>query len=110
LRFLNKEAFMRNNLFTRLKPRNRKQSGQGMTEYIIIVALIAVAAIAVTQLFGTTVRTQMGAIASEVGGNDAQTVVDRANAAGSTAATTAQKKRSLATYGNQQTDGSAGTN
>jgi len=101
---------MRNNLITRLKLRNRKQSGQGMTEYIIIVALIAVAAIAVTQLFGTTVRTQMGAIASEVGGNDAQAVVTRAKDAGSAAATTAQTKRSLSTYGNQQTAGSAGTN
>jgi len=100
---------MRKNLVTRLNRRIRKESGQGMTEYIIIVALIAVAAIAVTQLFGTTVRTQMGAIASEVGGNDAQTTVTAAQTAGSTAATTAAKKRSLATYGNQQTDGSAGT-
>jgi len=101
---------MRNNFVTRLNRRIRKESGQGMTEYIIIVALIAVAAIAVTQLFGTTVRTQMGAIASEVGGNDAQAVVDRASQAGTTAATTAQTKRSLSTYGNQQTAGSAGTN
>jgi Flp pilus assembly pilin Flp len=110
LRFLNKEALMRNTFVTRLNRRIRKESGQGMTEYIIIVALIAVAAIAVTQLFGTTVRTQMGAIASEVGGNDAQADVTRAATAGSTAATTAQTKRSLSTYGNQQTAGSAGTN
>jgi len=80
--------------FSKLRLRKqRKQTGQGMTEYIIIVALIAVSAIAVTQLFGTTVRTQMGAIASEVGGNDA----------------TAGKKRSLDTYGNQTGAGSAGT-
>jgi Flp pilus assembly pilin Flp len=101
---------MRNTFVTRLNRRIRKESGQGMTEYIIIVALIAVAAIAVTQLFGTTVRTQMGAIASEVGGNDAQTVVDRAKTAGGKAATAAQKKRSLATYGDQETTGSADTN
>jgi len=100
---------MRNNFVTRLNRRNRKESGQGMTEYIIIVALIAVAAIAVTQLFGTTVRTQMGAIASEVGGNDAQTVIDRAKQAGTDAADASKKKRSLATYGNQQTTGSQGT-
>jgi Flp pilus assembly pilin Flp len=37
-----------------------RQGGQGMTEYIIIVALIAVAAIAVYQLFGATVRNQTG--------------------------------------------------
>ena len=39
-----------------------------MTEYIIIVALIAVAAIAVYQFFGQTIRSQMSAIANEVGG------------------------------------------
>ena len=36
----------------------KKQSGQGMTEYIIIVALIAVAAIAVVGIFGDVVRNQ----------------------------------------------------
>jgi Flp pilus assembly pilin Flp len=86
-----------------------RQAGQGMTEYIIIVALIAVAAIAVVQLFGTTVRNQMGAIASEVGGNNAQTDVTAASTAGAAAATAAKTKRSLATYGNQETAGSAGT-
>lgn len=98
--------------FNFLKLRLRKQhtqTGQGMTEYIIIVALIAVAAIAVTQLFGTTVRGQMGAIASEVGGNNAQTDIDAAKEAGAEAATVAKQKRSLATYGNQETAGSAGT-
>jgi len=38
-----------------MKLRNR-QFGQGMTEYIIIVALIAVAAIGVYRLFGDTLR------------------------------------------------------
>jgi len=96
--------------FSKLRLRKqRKQTGQGMTEYIIIVALIAVSAIAVTQLFGTTVRTQMGAIASEVGGNDATATINKAKTAGSTAATTAGKKRSLDTYGNQTGAGSAGT-
>ena len=103
---------MRTHLISSLKLRlrkQRKQAGQGMTEYIIIVALIAVAAIAVTQLFGTTVRTQMGAIASEVGGNNAQTEIDKAKTAGAAAATAAEKKRSLATYGDQEETGSAGT-
>lgn len=103
---------MRTHLTSPLKLRlrkQRKQAGQGMTEYIIIVALIAVAAIAVTQLFGTTVRTQMGAIASEVGGNNAQATVTRAQTAGAAAATAAATKRSLGTYGNQETAGSAGT-
>lgn len=87
-----------------------RQLGQGMTEYIIIVALIAVAAIGVTQLFGTTVRSQMGAIAQEVGGSNAKATVDQAKAAGDAAAAGAAKKRSLSTYGNQTETGSAGTN
>ena len=34
----------------------KQQKGQGMTEYIIIVALIAVSAIGVYSLFGQTIR------------------------------------------------------
>ena len=49
--------------------RNRfKQLGQGMTEYIIIVALVAVAAITVYNIFGDTVRGQVGDLAAELGG------------------------------------------
>lgn len=47
-----------------------KQCGQGMTEYIIIVALIAIAAIAVYSFFGDTIRGQMGAMTSELAGKD----------------------------------------
>lgn len=35
---------------------NKRQKGQGMTEYIIIVVLIAIALIAAVKLFGTTLR------------------------------------------------------
>ena len=48
-----------------------KQLGQGMTEYIIIVALIAIAAIAIYGIFGDTVRQQMGAMTQELGGDTA---------------------------------------
>lgn len=47
-----------------------KQLGQGMTEYIIIVALIAIAAIGIYSLFGDTVRDQMGAMTDELGGKE----------------------------------------
>lgn len=46
------------------------ERGQGMTEYIIIVALVAVAAIAVYQSFGQVIRAQTAAIASELAGED----------------------------------------
>ena len=52
------------------QPLARRQRGQGMTEYIIIVALIAVAAIAVYQLFGQVVRSQTAAMARELAGED----------------------------------------
>lgn len=45
-----------------------KQLGQGMTEYIIIVALIAIAAIAIYGLFGDTIREQMGIMTEELAG------------------------------------------
>jgi len=47
-----------------------KQLGQGMTEYIIIVALIAIAAIAVYSIFGDVVREQVGGMAQELSGTD----------------------------------------
>ena len=60
----------------------KKQLGQGMTEYIIIVALIAVAAISVYNLFGQTVRTQVGDLAAELGGGSSSgTAADKGNAA-----------------------------
>jgi len=48
-----------------------KQRGQGMMEYIIIVALIAVAAIGVYSMFGKTVRNQTAGLANEVAGKKA---------------------------------------
>ncbi|VCU71514.1 hypothetical protein PIGHUM_03599 [Pigmentiphaga humi] len=41
-----------------------------MVEYVVIVALVAVAAIAVYQLFGQVVRSQTAAMARELAGED----------------------------------------
>ncbi|WP_407074872.1 Flp family type IVb pilin [Roseateles sp.] len=54
---------------TVLTSRRNKNRGQGMTEYIIIVALIAVAAIGVYNLFGSTVRNQTASMAAALGGD-----------------------------------------
>ena len=85
----------------------RKQRGQGMTEYIIIVALIAVAAIAVYQLFGATIRNQTAAIAQEVAGQNGSAAITQAGVAATAAATAAKDngKNSLSTYGDQATTG-----
>ena len=70
----------------------RKQRGQGMTVYIIIVALVAVAAIAVYQLFGQVVRSQTAAMAKELAGEDGTSESQIAQqAAESAAAQTAAK-------------------
>ena len=73
----------------------KKQFGQGMTEYIIIVALIAVAAISVYNLFGQTVRTQVGDLAAELGGG---TTSKKAVDLGKAAQTKAAKSETLADF------------
>lgn len=53
----------------------RRISGQGLTEYIIIVALIAIAAIGAVSFFGSSVKASFLAMGSElVGGEDVDTV------------------------------------
>ncbi|MBU1536524.1 hypothetical protein KKF84_14460 [Myxococcota bacterium] len=44
------------------------KKGQGMTEYIIIVALIAIAAIGVITIFGDDIRKLFGASANALAG------------------------------------------
>lgn len=73
------------------------QKGQGMTEYIIIVALIAVAAIAVYQFFGQTIRSQTSAIANEVAGQSGTVAVTAAQTA-ATATATERNAKGLANY------------
>ena len=78
-----------------------KQRGQGMTEYIIIVAMIAVAAIATYQYFGQTVRNQTAGMAQELAGtaNSAQAAAVTSSTAAATQGTT---KSSLTAYANQK--------
>jgi Flp pilus assembly pilin Flp len=62
----------------------RNQSGQGLTDYIIIVVLIAVAAITGFTYFGKTVRNQAAAMAEEFVNQDGSVEIagDRIAAAG----------------------------
>lgn len=76
-----------------------RQRGQGMTEYIIIVALIAIAAIAVYQFFGQTVRSQTAGIAMELSGRSAQTAITNAQNAAQQAQTDGNTTRGLSNYG-----------
>ena len=51
-----------------------RSRGQGMTEYIIIVALIAVAAIGVYSLFGKSIRNQVAGLAQEMTGHQQRAI------------------------------------
>ena len=64
-----------------LRKRLARQCGQGMTEYIIIVALVAVAAIAVYQSFGQVIRSQTAAIANELAGESSSKAMSGARKA-----------------------------
>lgn len=55
---------------TTKKQIRKNRRGQGMTEYIIIVALIAIAAIGVVTLFGDNIRKLFGMSADVLAGND----------------------------------------
>ncbi len=76
----------------------RNQSGQGMTEYIIIVALIAIAAIVVFTYFGSTVRHQTAAMTQELAGQSGDAEAKAAGTAATAAATDADEKKGLSNY------------
>lgn len=78
----------------------RHQLGQGMTEYIIIVAMIAVAAIATYQYFGQTVRNQTAAIAQEIAGQNGNDSKVAAQTAGTAVKGKAAEKETLNSYTN----------
>jgi Flp pilus assembly pilin Flp len=84
---------------------HRRQAGQGMTEYIIIVALIAVAAIAVFQFFGQTIRSQTAGIAHEVSGQSASTDIQNAQTSANSAAQEGTRRKGLDAYTNDNSRG-----
>lgn len=69
-----------------------------MTEYIIIVALIAVAAIGTYQFFGQTVRNQTAGIAAEISGQNAQTQITNSQTSATSASTEGNSTKGLSTY------------
>ncbi|UOD51624.1 hypothetical protein [Orrella daihaiensis] len=69
-----------------------------MTEYIIIVALVAVAAIAVYQSFGRVIRSQTAAIANELAGESSSKAISSARKAAGEA-NKQIKNKSLKDYG-----------
>ena len=55
------------------------QSGQGMSEYLIIVALIAIAAIGVVTVFGRDIRELFAGTTNSLAGNQTTNTAVKAN-------------------------------
>jgi len=75
-----------------------RQLGQGMTEYIIVVALVAIAAIGVYTAFGKTLRGQMAVTAQALAGNGAGDARAEANEGGEDAGDQAARGIQLDNY------------
>lgn len=71
--------------------KNRK--GQGLTEYIIVVALVAVAGIGIVNIFGNQLRNQFFTIVKAMSGSETATVQSLAGKAGTEA-----NQKNLSTY------------
>ena len=72
--------------------------GQGMSEYLIIVALIAVAGIAVMGLFGGAARNQVAGLAMEISGQDGQQSITDSQEDADNAATDGTTNKNLSSY------------
>lgn len=75
-----------------------RQFGQGMTEYIIIVALIALGSIGAARFFGHAVQGAFGGMASVLGGGTPAAGAGAATTAAGNAIAETSKDRTLATY------------
>ena len=71
----------------------KNRRGQGLTEYIIIVALVAVAGIGVVNIFGNQLRNQFHTIVKAMAGSQTTSVESLADRAGSEA-----NRKNLSTY------------
>ncbi len=79
-------------------PLRRKSLGQSMMEYIIIVALIAIAAIGTYSMFGKTVRNQSAGLAKELAGKKADSAISNAASSSGSAQSRANTEKGLSEY------------
>jgi len=84
-----------------------RQRGQGMSEYIIITALVAVAGIGLFAAFGDTLQSQMASMSMEMSGQSGSADIQNAQSSAGTAQTRAAQADSLSNY-NQQTNAGGG--
>jgi len=75
------------------KKRGTDRRGQGLTEYLIIVALVAIAGIGIVNVFGNQLRNQFHAIVKAMAGSETGKVESLAESAGKEA-----NRKNLSTY------------
>jgi len=75
------------------KELGKNRNGQGLTEYIIIVALVEVAGIGIVNIFGNQLRNQFHTIVKAMSGSETGTVKSLADKAGTEA-----NQKNLSTY------------
>ena len=80
-----------------IRQRN-KQLGQGMTEYIIIVALVAIGAIGVYKYFGQAVNATTAVAAESLAGQSQATSRGNATTASGKAQQNAQTANTMGTF------------
>ncbi|MCL2875688.1 MAG: pilus assembly protein [Betaproteobacteria bacterium] len=89
-------------LFAKIRSKVR-QAGQGMTEYIIIVAVIAIGSIAVYTYFGDALRNQTASAALSLAGKKGDKENTAAGTAAGNAANAQSTTRDLTNFGDQKT-------
>lgn len=55
-----------------MKTKMKRKEGQAMVEYIIIVAVVAIAALVIFGLFGDTIQKKLGGAVDELEGSDGE--------------------------------------
>lgn len=75
-----------------------RQRGQGMAEYIIIVALVAVAGITTWELVGSSIGQSAAGVAAAIGGTDGSAERTKATGSAEAAANAADTRENLSNY------------
>ncbi|MBX2878391.1 MAG: hypothetical protein KTR32_00585 [Granulosicoccus sp.] len=79
---------------------SRKITGQGLTEYLIIVAIVAIACVGAASFFGDTIKANFLALGSDLTGGEAVDRVAETSTSRAKAKTDTNSKTTLGNYNN----------
>ncbi|ABL98908.1 Flp family type IVb pilin [Shewanella amazonensis] len=89
--------------------KKRKIKGMAATEYVLVLALVAIAAIGVYSFFGKTLRNQVAGLATELSGRDAADNIKASQDAADDGKDVADQNYNLGNY-NEAANKSAASN